>query len=194
MPHPLVTQLRFARSEFVRCLEGISDEDARRRIMPMNCISWMVGHLAAQEQYYFVFFSGEKVPHPQLNKSVGFGQPATTPPLADMWQVWNDITAATDSFLDSLTFEDMQTHLEQEVKQDTKALEASLFGTASKEALEKVLARNSIRSRENLGTMLLRTTYHYFYHTGEAHAVRQQLGHPDLPFFVRGDMPEFLWK
>ncbi len=80
------------------------------------------------------------------------------------------------------------------VKQDTKALEASLFGTASKEALEKVLARNSIRSRENLGTMLLRTTYHYFFHTGEAHAVRQQLGHPDLPFFVRGDMPEYLWR
>ena len=45
MTHPLVTQLRFARSEFVRCLEGVSDEDARSRIMPMNCISWMVGHL-----------------------------------------------------------------------------------------------------------------------------------------------------
>ncbi len=25
MTHPLVTQLRFARSEFVRCLEGVSD-------------------------------------------------------------------------------------------------------------------------------------------------------------------------
>ena len=49
MTHPLVTQLRFARSEFVRCLEGVSDEDARHRIMPMNCISWMVGHLAAQD-------------------------------------------------------------------------------------------------------------------------------------------------
>jgi hypothetical protein len=38
--------------------------------------------------------------------------------------------------------------------------------------------------------MLLRTTYHYFFHTGEAHAIRQQLGHPDLPYFV-GDMPDF---
>jgi len=190
MTHPLVTQLRFARSEFVRCLEGVSDKDARHRIMPMNCISWMVGHLAAQEQYYFVFFSEGKVPHPQLNKSVGFGQPATTPPLADMWQVWNDITAATDSFLDSITTEDLRTHLEQE----PKALEDSLFGTASEEVLKKILARGSVRSRENVGTMLLRTTYHYFFHTGEAHAVRQQLGHPDLPFFVRGDMPEHLWK
>ena len=54
MTHPMVTQLRFARSEFVRCLEGISDEDSRNRLLPMNCISWMVGHLAAQEQEYFV--------------------------------------------------------------------------------------------------------------------------------------------
>ncbi len=114
MTHPLVTQLRFARSEFVRCLEGVSDEDARQRIMPMNCISWMVGHLAAQEQYHFVFFSGEKVPHPQLNKLVGFGQPATTPPLDEMWQAWHDITAAADPFLDTLDTEHLQIHLVQE--------------------------------------------------------------------------------
>jgi len=188
MPHPLVTQLRFARSEFVRCLEGISDEDARRRIMPMNCISWMVGHMAAQEQYYFVFFPQGKVPHPKLNKLVGFGRPATTPPLADMWQVWNDITAATEPFLDSLTIEDMRTHLEQ----DPEALENSLFGTASEEALKRILAQKSLRDKENLGTRILRTTYHYFFHTGEAHAIRQQLGHPDLPYFV-GDMPDDLF-
>ena len=189
MPHPLVRQLRFARSEFVRCLEGVSDEDARKRIMPMNCISWMVGHMAAQEQYYFVFFPQGKAPHPKLNKLVGFGQPATTPPLVDMWQVWNDITAATESFLDSLTTEDMQTYLEQ----DPKALEDSLFGTASEEALKKIFAQKSVRNNENTGTKILRTTYHYFFHTGEAHAVRQQLGHPNLPYFV-GNMPDYLWR
>ncbi len=112
MPTPLVTQLRFARREFARCLEGISDEDARNRLMPMNCISWMVGHLAAQEQYYFVFFPQGEVPHPQLNKLVGYGQPASTPPLAEMWQVWRDITAAADTFLDTLTAEQLNTYLE----------------------------------------------------------------------------------
>ena len=66
MAHPLVAQLRFARSEFARCLEGISDEDSRKRLLPMNCISWMIGHLAAQEQEYFVFFPGGEVPHPQF--------------------------------------------------------------------------------------------------------------------------------
>ena len=54
MPHLLVTQLRFTRSELVRCLEGVSDADARRRFEPMNCISWIVGHLADQENHFWV--------------------------------------------------------------------------------------------------------------------------------------------
>ena len=184
MPHPLVTQLRFARSEFARCLEGVSKEDATHRILPMNCISWMVGHLAAQEQDYFIFFPKGKVPHAQLNKLVGFGRPATTPPLAEMWNVWNDITKEADDFLDNLTSEDLEVVLEQKIEN----FEDSYFATAS----EKVLAQKSVRSSENIGTKILRTTYHYFFHTGEAHAVRQQLGHPDLPYFV-GNMPDFLF-
>ncbi len=185
MAHPLVTQLRFARSEFVRCLEGISDEDARHRIMPMNCISWMVGHLAAQEQYYFVYFPKGKVPYPQLIKSVGFGHPATTPPLADMWQAWHDITKVADTFLDTLTTEQLLTHLEQKIS----GFEDSAFGEVSK----RILAQSSVRSFESVGTRMLRTTYHYFFHTGEAHAIRQQLGHPDLPWFV-GDMKTAVYE
>jgi hypothetical protein len=180
MPHPQVTQLRFARSEFARCLEGISDEDARRRIMPMNCISWMVGHMAAQEQYYFVFLAQGKVPRPNLNKLVGFGQPASTPPLAEMWEAWHDITKAADPWLDTLTTEDLIPHLTQDIDSGENGYKAAHFGTLSKEAL----AQGVVRSWETVGTMMLRTTYHYFFHTGEAHAVRQQLGHPDLPFFV----------
>jgi hypothetical protein len=41
--------------------------------------------------------------------------------------------------------------------------------------------------------MLLRVTYHYWFHTGEAHAVRQQLGHPDLPQFV-GNMSGVVYE
>jgi hypothetical protein len=40
---------------------------------------------------------------------------------------------------------------------------------------------------ENIGTLLMRNIYHYWYHTGEASAVRQMLGHTRLPEFV-GDM------
>lgn len=188
MTHPLVTQLRFARSEFARCLEGVSDKDARYRIMPMNCISWMVGHLAAQEQYYYIYFPEGKVPHPQLNKLVGFGHPATTPPLDKMWKAWHDITTAADPFLDSLTAEQLEICPEQE----TKGFEESLFGMASEKVLARILAEGSIKSNESHGTKILRITYHYFFHTGEAHAVRQQLGHPNLPYFV-GDMPDDLF-
>lgn len=53
MPHPLVAQLCFARSEFVRALDGVSEADGIRRLKPMNCIAWNVGHLASQEQTYW---------------------------------------------------------------------------------------------------------------------------------------------
>jgi hypothetical protein len=43
-PHPLVLQLRFTRSEFMRAIHRI--DDARIRIDPMNCSGWNVGHLA----------------------------------------------------------------------------------------------------------------------------------------------------
>jgi len=35
--------------------------------------------------------------------------------------------------------------------------------------------------------------YHYWYHTGEAHAIRDMLGHQDLPEFV-GNMSEALYR
>ena len=187
MTHPLVTQLRFARSEFGRCLEGVIDEDSRKRLLPMNSISWMVGHMAAQEQEYFVFFPGNPIPHPQLNISHGFGQPAVTPPLDEMWGVWHDITEAADTFLDTVTEDDLEIHLEQ----DVKAVKDALFFPGQID--EEFMAQKSVRSFENIGTRLLRTTYHYFFHTGEAHAVRQLLGHEDLPFFV-GGMPDYLFK
>jgi uncharacterized damage-inducible protein DinB len=159
MTHSLINQLRFARSEFVRCLDGLSDEDARHRLLPMNCISWMIGHLATQEQFYWLYLAGGQVLYPQLYELVGTGRPASTPLLDNMWQTWQAITAAADTFLDTITPEMLATHLVQ----------------------------GETRSREPIGAMLLRNTYHYWFHTGEAHAVRQQLGHPDLPQFV-GDM------
>ena len=66
MAHLLVSQLRFARSEFARALDGVSAEDAVRRIMPLNCISWMVGHLANQENRYWVNLGQGKILAPGL--------------------------------------------------------------------------------------------------------------------------------
>jgi len=50
MAHPRVEQLRFARAEWQRGLTGLSEEDAVRRLLPMNSISWMAAHMAWHER------------------------------------------------------------------------------------------------------------------------------------------------
>ena len=160
-PHPLVTQMRFARSEFTRGLEGVSEADGVRRIMPMNSIGWMVGHLANQEHRYWVAWAQQRNVAPGLHERVGYGKPASTPPLGEMWTVWHTVTAAADAYLDTLTPALLETHLR----------------------------RDGAPVPESVGTLLLRNLYHYWFHTGEAAAVRQMLGHPNLPDFV-GDMSE----
>jgi uncharacterized damage-inducible protein DinB len=158
-PHLLVSQLRFARSEFVRGLEGVSEEDGIRRLMPMNCISWMVGHLANQEHRYWVLFAQGKDIAPGLYDLVGYGKPASTPPLAEMWAIWKKVTAAADAYLDTL----------------------------NPAILLSYPLRDGKPVDETVGTLLMRNIYHYWYHTGEASAVRQMLGHKGLPDFV-GDI------
>lgn len=164
-PHLLVSQLRFARSEFVRCLEGISEEDAIRRVMPMNCISWMVGHLANQEHRYWVILSWQKEVAPGLNELVGYGKPASKPPLKEMWAAWRKVTTEADKYLATLTPNIMQNYL----------------------------LRDGKPVGESIGTLLMRNIYHYWYHTGEASAVRQMLGHANVPEFV-GDMSTAAYK
>jgi hypothetical protein len=158
-PHLLVTQLRFTRSELVRCLEGVTEEEAMKRFEPMNCISWIVGHLANQETRYWNLFAQGKDVHRELIELVGYGKPASTPSLKEMWSTWESITAIADPFLDTLTPTIMQTHLVYKGKE----------------------------LPESIGTLLQRNIFHYWFHTGEAFAIRQLLGHKNLPEFV-GDM------
>jgi uncharacterized damage-inducible protein DinB len=156
MIHPMVKQLRFTRSEWQRALAGLSNEDARRRLMPMNSISWMVGHLAWQEQRYWLQFAQGLELVPELNNLVASGKPPTRPTLQEMWDAWQTVTDASNAYLDSLTVEKLQTYL------DWKGRPV----------------------RESVGTLLQRVTYHYWYHTGEALAARQMMGHENLPEFV----------
>jgi hypothetical protein len=156
MVHPLVEQLRFARSEFRRGLAGVSDEEARRRFLPMNSISWNIGHLAWQEQRYWLIGPQGIVLLSEINREFAYGAPASTPPLAEVWAAWEAITAAADPWLDAATSETFLT----EATSDGKPIGASV------------------------GSRMLRMIYHYWYHTGENAAIRQQLGHVDLPDFV----------
>jgi uncharacterized damage-inducible protein DinB len=156
MTHPLVEQLRFARSEFRRGLAGVTAEEASTRFLPMNCISWNVGHLASQEQRYWLLSAQGEMPFPQIDAAHRYGSPASTPALSDMWSAWETITVAADPWLDAVTSETLPSR----VTRDGKLTEITF------------------------GSLLLRNIYHYWYHTGENAAIRQQLGHTNLPDFV----------
>ncbi|CAN5767717.1 hypothetical protein BH23CHL8_BH23CHL8_28630 [soil metagenome] len=159
MPHPLVDQLRFARLQWLRALDGVPEEDALRRLEPMNSIGWLATHLAWHEQLYWLTRAQGQTREPQLNELAASGGPASTPPLGGSLEVWRRVTAAADPYLDGLSIAD----LGRGVTVDGKPWPATQ------------------------GSWLHRMTYHYWFHTGEVMAIRQMLGHPDLPEFV-GDL------
>jgi len=74
MTHPLIDQLRFTRAECARGLKGVSEEDGRRRFLPMNCLAWNVGHLAWQEQRYFLYYGSEgRLLLPEIDREFAYG-------------------------------------------------------------------------------------------------------------------------
>jgi DinB superfamily len=156
MPHPLVNQLRYTRREFLRSVRRVTEEEARQRYLPMNCLSWNVGHLAWQEQRYFLYYAQGNMPYPEIQTSFAYGAPASTPSLQEMLAAWKAITKAADPWLNALTVEGLL----QEVVRGGRP--GGIF----------------------FGNLLQRTTYHYWYHTGENMAIRQLLGHKRLPVFV----------
>jgi len=101
--HPLIDQLLFTRAEFIRAIRGVSAEDAQERLLPMNCLSWNVGHLAWQEQKYFLDYAESIVLFPDIAKEFAFGAPASTPSLEKVLTAWKTITKATNPWLDRLT-------------------------------------------------------------------------------------------
>ena len=156
MPHPMVLQLRFTRSEFRRAIAKTSEEDAQKRVMPMNSISWTVGHLAWQEQRYFIYFPTGKLILPEIQERYAFGAPHSTPPLKEMLRAWRKITKETDKWLDTLTTRKLLQYVELDGKKTTRMY----------------------------GNLLQRVIYHYWYHTGENMAVRKILGHSGIGYFV----------
>ncbi len=155
MVHPLVEQLRFTRSEWQRGLQAVTPEDAARRFEPINSISWMVGHLAWHEQLYWLQFA-QGFTLVAAVEACASGKPATNPPVTDMWAAWQQITTESDDYLDTLTDEILTT-----------------FYVVDGKAVS-----------ESIGSQLQRLIYHYWYHQGEAQAIRQLLGHAGLPRFV----------
>ncbi len=159
MTHPLIQQFRFTRSEWLRGLQGVSEEDGSRHFGPMNCISWTVGHMAWHEHRYWLERAQNKTIYPDLDTVYAYGAPMSTPSLKEMLAIWQAVTHAVDPWLDGLT---------------TAALQVELL-------------RDGQPVGQSIGSGLRRVTYHYWYHIGEVQAIRQMLGHGDLPEYV-GDI------
>jgi hypothetical protein len=155
-PHPLVAQLRFTRAEFLRGLKGVGDIDGAVRLGPMNCIAWNVGHLAWQEQRYFLTHAQERTPFPELVTTFAVGAPGTTPRLSETLAAWQAIAGDTDAWLDEQT----------------------------SDSLAVTPIRRKRPMATTFGNRLQRTIYHYWFHNGENQAIRQQLGHAKLAQFV----------
>jgi hypothetical protein len=154
--HLVVDQLRFARSEWTRGLRGVSESDAARHFGQMNCISWIVGHLAWQEQRYLLWRSRDIVMFPDIQADFAFGAPMSTPSLTAMRKAWTAVTKSSETFLDSLKTKDLM----------------------------KDLPLDGKRSGQTLADAIRRMTFHYWYHIGEIQAIRQMLGQQRLPQYV----------
>lgn len=159
MIHPLVEQLKFTRSEFERSLQGVTDEEAVQRFLPMNCLSWTVGHLANQEQRYWLQLQGADLAAPGLIDLVGTGKPASTPPIAEMWAAWRAVHEAAEPFLSGLTAAD----------------------------LLRLPDGPGRAMNESIGTLMSRVIYHQWFHLGEGQAIRQMQRAANLGQFV-GDI------
>jgi len=82
--------------------------------------------------------------------------------------------------------------LQQEAGLISQVLEGCVFGVAYDPAIkqEAKLLSNSVPDEQSAPVRFVDCIYHYHYwfHIGEAHAVRQMLGHGNLPDFV-SDLP-----
>jgi hypothetical protein len=107
---------------------------------------------------------------PHVNEQFANGAPACTPTLVEVWEAWRTITQASDPWLQQLTTERLYA---------THTFRSAMSGQ---------------QVELTFGSMLLRTLYHYWYHNGENQAIRQPLGHGDLPQFVGNIDDEALYR
>ncbi|MGE5249940.1 MAG: DinB family protein, partial [Bacteroidota bacterium] len=85
----------------------------------------------------------------------------STPSLGEMLGIWRSVTKEADPYLEALAGEN----------------------------LPEQLPDKGQNVGQTLGDAMQRMIYHYWYHIGEIQAIRQMLGHTDLPEYV-GDIEE----
>jgi hypothetical protein len=142
------------RNELRRALEGISVADMGKRVAGINSVVWIVGHLAWQEQRYWLERRGLALVSAEL---VDYGSGKTIPAHMDSFDTlfasWQEVTESSDEWLWSLQTDDLRHKLPGDPE------------------------------GENIGSKLMRVIGHYYLHIGQITAVRKILGY-SVPQFV----------
>ncbi len=157
--HYLVTQLDFARAEFQRVMQDVSPQEGTRVLPPFNSLGFIVAHMAVHEHTMWILMGQQRKLYSGIGARFGSGAETSTPDWDEVWTIWHHVIQEADHYLVTLTDDMMDTFL--------------TFRDQPRE--------------ESLGHTLLRVINHYWFHIGEAHGLRQALGHTDIPDFV-GDI------
>jgi len=153
MVHALVQQQRFARSEFRRGLEGLTGEEARFR--PLKADGSRMNCISWA------------VGHLANQEALFFLRGTGAGTVDERLRPFLSGQPACEPELGEVL----------ELWQQTSAKVDAFLETADGEALQGSL---QISWPENLGTALMRSTFHYWFHCGEVNAIRQLLGHPEI--------------
>ena len=150
---------RFAISEFARGLEGLTAEEAQSRIAKtgggeMNAITWIVSHIVGHWLSVAAYAKDGELPW-HLVRFVGEAADPTPPALQEALKLLRDAKASIDWLTDA---------------------DETLLSTTREEHLL------SKQGQDNIGTVLINAVLHTWFHTGEINAIRQMLGHAEIPF------------
>lgn len=158
MTHPLVKQQRFARSEFRRGLKGLTDEEARFRPPKSD------GSKMNCISWAVGHLANQEARY--FIRGTGKGS----------------VDKRLHPFLSGQPASEPELSEVLALWQETAAQVDEILETADDEGLTAPL---QINWPENLGTAVMRNTFHYWFHCGEVNAIRQLLGHAEIEFVGR---------
>ena len=125
MAHHLVRYVWHVRRELERVLDGISASDLNREVNGINSIAWMIGHLAMQEQSYWLLFRDEELIDKNLKvygSKVEDGKDAS-----ELIELWKTITERSNAWLETATASDLENTFEK-ARENTGSLLTRVIG------------------------------------------------------------------
>jgi hypothetical protein len=146
MTHALIGQFLLTNDQVNKYYFDLSDDDIKAVFKPINCIGWLIGHMALGN-YQFLFKNIGNV-IPEDAKLYGNGQPHSTPDKNFILNMWEDSADNLKKWIINVSDDDLINNMTGKMKD------------------EKV----------NLGTDLSRMMFHTWNHLGEIASVRQLLG------------------